>query len=194
MPRYWKRNGRRELRKIVRSDCYTINNEYPYLPKGLRLKYKGELKWKGKHGRLEIVYDEVDEVWRGFMTVKVERSPLRGGNKPLCIDLGVINFATVWFEGLRQPIAFSGRAVLSDWWYWNWRIAKEQSRLARINRAKTSRKLRMLYRVGQRRFKQAVNAMIKTIVEDAHQLGISKILLGKLKGIRGNSHNGKANT
>jgi IS605 OrfB family transposase len=35
--------------------------------------------------------------------------------------------------------------------------------------------------------------MIKQIVEDAHQLGISKIVLGKLKGIRNNSHNGKAN-
>ena len=32
------------------------------------------------------------------------------------------------------------------------------------------------------------------IVEDAHQLGISKMVLGRLKGIRGNSHNSaKAN-
>jgi hypothetical protein len=29
-----------------------------------------------------------------------------------------------------------------------------------------------------------VNAMIKTIVEDAYQLGISKIVLGRLKNIR----------
>jgi transposase, IS605 OrfB family, central region len=46
----------------------------------------------------------------------------------------------------------------------------------------------------QRRFKHAVNAMIKTIIEDAHHLSISKIVLGKLKGIRDNSHNGKTNT
>jgi len=39
------------------------------------------LKWCGGQGRLEIIYDDVDEVWRGFMTVKVERPPLRG-NKP----------------------------------------------------------------------------------------------------------------
>ena len=39
-----------------------------------------------------------------------------------------------------------------------------------------------------------MNAVIKTIVEDAHQLGISKIVLGRLKGVRGNSHNSaKAN-
>jgi len=193
MPRYWKNNGRREHRIIVRCDCYRIDDEYLHLPKGLKLKCKGELRWKGKLGRLEIIYDEVDGVWRGFMTVKVEKPPLKGGSKPLYIDLGVVNLATIWFEGLRQPIAFSGRAVLADWWYWTGRIAKEQSRLARINRAKTSRKLRKLYRIRQRRFRHVVNAMIKQIVEDAHQLGISKIALGRLKGVRNNSQNGKAN-
>jgi putative transposase len=192
MPRYWTRNGKRELRIIVRNDCYSFDDEYLYLPKGLRLRYKGGLRWRGKQGRREIVYDEVDEVWRGFMTVKVKPPP-KGGSKPLYIDLGVINLATMWFGGLRQPIAFSGKAVLSDWWYWTARIAKEQSRLARINRTKTSRKLRKLYRVRQRRFGHAVNAMIKQIVEDAHQLDISKIVLGRLKGIRNNNHNGKVN-
>lgn len=149
MPRYWKKNGRRELRIIVRNDCYRIDDKHLYLPKGLRLEYKGELKWRGKPGRLEIIYDEVDEVWRGFMTVKVEKPPLRGGNKPLYIDLGVVNLATVWFDGLKQPIAFPGRTVLSDWWYWTRKIVKEQSRIARVNGAKTSRKLRKLYRIRQ---------------------------------------------
>jgi putative transposase len=193
MPRYWKKNGKRELRIIVRNDCYRIGDKYIYLSKGFKLKYKGMLKWRGKQGRLEIAYDEVDEVWRGFMSVKVERPPTRGGNKPLYIDLGVVNLATMWFEGLRQPVAFSGRAVLSDWWYWTGKIAREQSRLARVNRVKKSRRLRKLYRIRQRRFKHAVNAMIKAIVEDAHKLGISKIILGRLRGVRNKSRNGKAN-
>ena len=34
------------------------------------------------------------------MTVEVEKPPLREG-KSLYIDLGVINLATVWFEGLK---------------------------------------------------------------------------------------------
>jgi len=72
-------------------------------------------------------------------------------------------------------------------------MAGEQSRLARVNKAKTSERLRKLYRIRRRRFRHAVNAMIRQIVEDAHKLGISKIVLGRLKGIRGNSHNGKAN-
>ena len=194
MPRYWRRNGKRELRIIVRNDCYRLDNEYLHLPKGLKLKYKGELKWKGKQGRLEIVYDEVDEVWRGFMTVEVEKPPHRGGSKPLYIDLGAVNLATIWFEGLKQPIASSGRTVLADWWYWTRKIAKQQSRLARTNKAKTSRKLRKLYRIRQRRFRHAVNAMIKTIVECADQLGISKIVLGRLNGVRNKSQsNSKVN-
>jgi len=115
MPGYWKRKGRRELRVIVRNDCYRIDNKYLYLPKGLKLRYKGRLKWYGKQGRLEIVYDYVDRVWRGFMTVEVKKPPLRGGNKPLYIDLGVVNLATMWYEGMKQPIAFSGRVILADW-------------------------------------------------------------------------------
>jgi putative transposase len=64
-----------------------------------------------------------------------------------------------------------------------------------VNKAKTSRRLRKLYKVGQRRFRHAVNAMIKTIIEDAHQLGVSILILGDLRGVReNNNHNGKANS
>ncbi|MGC8911952.1 MAG: hypothetical protein ACP5K8_07745 [Nitrososphaeria archaeon] len=63
------------------------------------------MKWAGKQGRLEIAYDEVDGVWRGFMSVKVEKPPKRGGNRLLYIDLGIINLATIWTEKLKQPIA-----------------------------------------------------------------------------------------
>ncbi|MFN3622401.1 MAG: transposase, partial [Nitrososphaerales archaeon] len=196
MPGYWKKDGRRDLRVIIRNDCYRVDDEYLYLhlPKGLRLRYKGGLRWHGRQGRLEVVYDDAHEVWRGFMAVNVERPPIRGGNKPLYIDLGVINLAAVWFEGLKQPVAYSGRAVLADWRYWTKRIAKMQSKLARVNSAKTSRRLGKLYRIRQRRLRHAINAVIKAIVEDAYTLGISKIVLGKLKGIRKNNHNGKANS
>ncbi|MGC8935856.1 MAG: transposase [Candidatus Methanomethylicaceae archaeon] len=130
---------------------------------------------------------------RGLPTDKVEEPSLRGGNKPLYIDLGVVNLATVWPEGLKKPTAFSGGTLLSDWWYWTRRISKEQSRVAKINKAKTSRKIRRLYRIRQKRFRYAVNAMIKTIVEDAHELGVTEIVLGRLKGIRNNNYNHKAN-
>ena len=87
MPRYWKRNGRRELRVVIRNDCYRIDKEHLYLPKGLKLRYKGDLEWRGKQGRLEIVYDDVDDVWRGFMSVEVKEPPKKGGSRSLYIDL-----------------------------------------------------------------------------------------------------------
>ncbi|PUA32607.1 MAG: hypothetical protein B9J98_03905, partial [Candidatus Terraquivivens tikiterensis] len=64
---------------------------------------------------------------------------------------------------------------------------------ARVNRAKTSKNLRKLYRIRQRRFRHAINAMIKTIIEDAYALSVSEIVLGKLKGIRESNHSNKAN-
>jgi len=128
------------------------------------------------------------------MTVEVEEPPLRGGNKPLYIDLGVVNLATIWHEGMKRPIIFSGRLVLSDWWYWTSKIAKEQSRLARVNKVKTSRRLRKLFRIRKRRFRHAVNAMIKMIVEYASRSGISKIVIGDLKGVRNNHGNSKVNS
>jgi len=95
---------------------------------------------------------------------------------------------------VKQPIAFRGGKLLWDWWYWTNKIAREQSRLARINKVKTSRKLKKLYKIRQRRFRHAVNAMIKWIVEYAHQSGLSEIVVGNLKNIRESNHkNGKVN-
>jgi putative transposase len=195
MPRYWKKGGKRELRIVMRNDCYRMDDKYLYLPGRLRLRYKGKLIWYGKRGRLEIIHDYVDKVWRGFMTVKVEKPPRRGGDKPLYIDLGVINLATIWHRDMKQPIAFSGRNILSDWWYWTKKISREQSRLAKINNARASRKLRKLFRIRRRRFRHAVNSMVKWIMEYADNRGISKIILGDLKDIRNNNHkNSKANS
>jgi putative transposase len=200
MPRYWKYKGKRELRIIVRNDCYKVIDGYLYLPNGINVKYKGNIRWKGKQGRLEIFYDRIDKVWRGFMSVNVidssPRESLTDSNKTtkrLYIDLGVVNIATVWYEGLKQPIAFNGRRLLADWWYWSSRISEEQSRLVKINNANRSRRLSKLYRIRQRRFKHAINAMAKTIVDNAYHLGIREIVIGNLRGIRSNNNNSNNN-
>ena len=49
------------------------------------------------------------------MAVKVEKLQLRGGGKTLYIDLGVRCIATIWYENMKQPIAFRGE-LLSGWW------------------------------------------------------------------------------
>jgi len=35
--------------------------KYLYLPEGIKIKYRGNLKWSGRQGRLEIIYEEVAE-------------------------------------------------------------------------------------------------------------------------------------
>jgi len=40
-------------------------------------------------------------------------------NKIMYIDLGVRCLATVWYEGLKQPVAFSGNELLYDWLHWS---------------------------------------------------------------------------
>ena len=82
---------------------------------------------------------------------------------------------------MKQSIAYCGRAILSDWWYWTRLIAKEQSRLAKVN--KTSRRLRNPYRISQRRFRHAVNVMVKYIIEYAYTLDMTRIVIGMLKEI-----------
>ncbi len=65
----------------------------------------------------------------------------------------------------------------------DWEIDREKSRVARINGAGSSSRTR------KRKFRHAVNAMIKTIVGYACYTGVYKIVVGNLKGIRNNGHN-----
>ena len=59
-PGYWRdrRTGRRVLRILIRNDCYELGGGVLKLPFGLKIRWKGENRWKGKQGRLEIIYDE----------------------------------------------------------------------------------------------------------------------------------------
>lgn len=196
-PGYWKdRNGKYRLMIILRNDCYKLKDGVMKMPKGLRVRFKGVLKWFGKQGRAEIVYDTLDGRWRVFQTAEVRSSIQPRGSKTCHIDLGIINLATIWVKGWKQPIAFSGRKILHDWWHWAQKIAKHQGQLKRVNDKYTSKKLRRLYRIRQRRFRHAVNAMVRSMVRDLYDLGVSRIIIGNLKHIRdGNINNGsKTNT
>jgi putative transposase len=195
MPGYWKRNGKYRLMVVLRKDCYSVKEGVMKLPKGLRIPFKGKPRWTGKQGRAEVIYDDLDGKWRVFQAVKVKSLFKPRGSKTCYIDIGIINLFTVWLEGWRQPIAFSGRNLLSDWWYWNGRIAECQSILETINGKKSSMRLSRLYRIRQRRFRQAINTMIRSMVIDLYDLGVSKIVIGNLTGIReGNDQGKKSNS
>ncbi len=187
MPGFWKRDGKYKLMMILRNDCYTVKDGVMRLPKKMEIPIKGKPKWNGKQGRAEVIYDEVDKKWRVFQAVKVKPLFKPRGSRTCYIDLGIINLATIWLEGWEKPIAYSGRNLLADWWHWNRRIADCQSRLETINSKKNSKQLSRFYRTRQQRFRQAINTMIRLMVRDLYELGVSKIVIGDLKHIRENN-------
>jgi len=153
MPGYWKRDGKYRLIMVLRNNSYNLKDGVMRLPKKLKVRIHGKPRWIGKQGKAEVIYDEVDGKWRVFQAVKVKSLFKPLGSKTCYVDLGVINLATIWLEGWRQPIAFSGRRLLADWWYWVDRIAECQSTLKQVNDRYKSKQLSRLYRVRQRKFR-----------------------------------------
>ncbi|ADB57492.1 RNA-guided endonuclease InsQ/TnpB family protein [Archaeoglobus profundus] len=200
-PRYWKDRllNKRKLMTVIRNDCYRIEEvegkKYLVLPKGLRIRITGEIKWRGKQGRLEIFYDDLTGRWYAHQSVEVDQ-PRRtiSPEKRAFIDLGVINIITAWIEGEKQPIAFSGKSLLADWWYWTHKIAHYQSIAKKVNGMDTTRRIRKYYRKRQLRFRHAVNTIIYRFVKLCYERGVTEIIVGDVKGIRqNNDKNTKAN-
>ncbi len=202
-PRYWKDRllNKRKLMTIIRNDCYKIIEEdwkkYLILPKGLKIRITGEAKWQGKKGRLEIFYDDLTMRWYAYQSVEVKHDqPGRttSSNKMAFVDIDVVNIITAWIEGEEQPIAFSGKPLLADWWYWTKKIAYYQSIATKTNKRYTTKRIRKYYRKRQRRFKHAVNTIIYRFVKLCYEKGVTRIIVGDVGGIRqGNHKNGKVN-
>jgi putative transposase len=132
-PGYWKRDGRYMLRILFRCDSYHIRNGCVDLPRRLSIPFKGELKWIGKQGRLEVSWDALSKKWRVFQAIHVKPIITPLGSKTCYIDMGVRNLATVCLTEWRQPIAYQSGRLLADWWYWTNRIARHQQRLLTVN-------------------------------------------------------------
>jgi putative transposase len=195
-PGYWKdRDGNRVLRIIVRNDCYTLKGKRLKLPFGIKAKVYGESCWEGKQGALEIRYDKQKGKWYAHQAVETRPILLPTGGKRAYVDIGVKYPICGLIEGDTSAIAYSGASPLSDWWYHNRRIAGEKGRLETVNKRKTSKELRRLYRRRRLRFRQAVNEVVRDFVERCYFAGVSEIVAGDLTGIRenGGRWNSKSN-
>jgi len=190
-PGYWKLDGRYMLRILFRCDSYHIREGHLDLPRHLSIRFKGELKWTGKQGRLEVAWDTLSRKWRVFQSVKVKPIITPLGSKTCYIDMGVRNLATVWIPEWRQPVAYQSGRLLADWWYWTNRIAQHQQRLATVNEHKKSKQLSKLYRIRKKRFRHAVAAFARQFIKDIYSQGASTVVIGELTGIRNNSNHGR---
>jgi putative transposase len=194
-PGYWKdrKTGKRKSVILIRNDCYKIKNGVKSilkLPFGLKVEYSGELRWKGKQGRLEIRYNELSGKWYAYQSVSVSLIHQPIGNKKAYVDLGVINIITAWIEGEKQAIAYSGRPLLSDWKYWTDTIAEYQSTAKRINKANKTKRISRLYQIRKLRFRHRISTIIHRFVKDCYNRGVSEIVIGDIKNIRENNNNG----
>ena len=116
--------------------------------------------------------------------------PRRTASLRAFVDLGVVNIITAWIEGERQCIAFSGKQLLADWWYWTKKISRCQSQLKRVNGRNTSKRLGKLYRKRKLRFRHATNTIIHRFVRLCYEKGVGEIIVGDPGGIRENNDKG----
>jgi len=82
------------------------------LPYGLKIRWKGRNKWKGKQGRLEIVYDDLSGRWYAFQPVEVKPLHQPIGNKRAYCDLGVRVLIMAEIDG--KITGYSGNSLLAD--------------------------------------------------------------------------------
>jgi len=190
-PGYWKDENRYyKLMIIIRNDRYKLDeeNRIIYLKDfKLALRFKGKLKWHGKQGRLEIIYDETRKSWYAHIPVEVENVTETKGNLRASVDLGIVNLATVYVEDGTWYI-FKGGSVLSKYESYSKRISRVQKGLIR-HRQRRSRKLKLLYDKRRRFLKHVINSMVRKIMEEVKDKGVSEVVIGYPKDIDKNHGN-----
>ena len=81
-PGYWRdEGGKYKLIIVIRNDRYEVdeNKRIIHLKDfNLTLRFKGKLKWCGKKGRLEIIYNEARRSWYAHIPVEVDNTRDQG--------------------------------------------------------------------------------------------------------------------
>ena len=209
-PGYWKdkETGRRKLIIVIRQDRYEVDVERHILilkDFGMEIKFVGRLRWFGKQGRLEIIYDEGKNAWyahipvdvgveetktgkRSKHIVKGERRFIRiatpKGNRVAAIDLGINNLASVVVSD-GTWILYKGVRAKEDYFYMQRLISRIQSlrdslkdKLLDDAIDELNHEVRRLYRKLRRRLLHLYRNLAKHLIEQLHELGVSTIYLG----------------
>jgi len=88
-PRYWKdrKMKKRKLMTVIRNDLYKVEEDgkkkWLILPKSLRVRVTGSIRWRGKQGRLEIFYDDLTGRWYAHQSVEISQGIPSPREKPL---------------------------------------------------------------------------------------------------------------
>jgi len=204
-PKFIKEENSRKIFIIpLRNDQYRIKGNAIELRrlgkfKKLEIQFKGRIHFKGKQGRLEIIYNPVKRKWYAHVSltvrekleggewVKLPRTPI--GSLSAGIDLGVNNLMAVYVES-GESFLVNGRPLKSIDFYWRRKIAEYQSKLNKSG-AKTSKKLKRMHERAKLQAKHYINTAVRQTVRRLYELGVSRIIVGYPKGIARNSDKGR---
>jgi putative transposase len=151
----------------------------------LRCPVQGELRYRGKLGRLELNYDRTDRVWRATVSVETPERKFREHGRAAAIDLGIRISASLSIEGQDGSHHFRGREMVKEFEYWTRRISDHQKELAK-RKLKSSRRLSQLYQLRRRRLEHAQRAVAKAVAGLCRASGVGVVYIGWPKGIRDN--------
>lgn len=204
-PDYRKDDEQRELRTLVRNDQYTLewaDCSRLEIPVGLDLKEKyglgynerlrlearGNPRWRGKRGRLELVYERDTDSFRAYQPVK---DAVRRQERPLAtessdddavaaLDIGANNLVAVTTtRGTRR--LYHGRPQFRRFHRTTERIADLQLLLGPDEW--TSQRLRRLYRRRSDRRNHMQDALIRNLAEWLRDHEISEVIVGDLDSL-----------
>ena len=204
-PGYRKDNGQRELRTLVRNDQYTLqwgDRSRLEIPVGLTLKEKyglgynerlrlevrGDPRWRGKQGRLELVYERDTDSFRAYQpvndAVRRRKQPLATASSDddevAALDIGANNLVAVTTTRGAQRL-YHGRPQFHRFHRTTKRIAKLQSLLGPDEW--TSRQLRQLYRRRSARRNHMQDALVRNLAEWLRDHDIGEVIIGDLDSL-----------
>jgi transposase len=209
-PSYWKdrETGKRKLIIVVRQDRYIVDEQRHVIilkDFGMEVRFVGRLRWYGKQGRLEIIYDESKGAWYAHIPVDVgveetrtgkkSRHIVKGerrriqiespkGNKVASIDLGINNLASVVVDD-GTWLLYKGVRTKEDYFYMQRLISRIQSLRDTLKGKllddvidELNHEMRRLYGKLMRRLLHLYRNFAKHLIEQLHELGVSTIYLG----------------
>jgi len=189
----------RDLRLFVRNDSYEIQwgdysrvavpvgqdlkDEYDmgYFER-LRLEVRGDPKWSGKQGELEIQYDEVEDTYRAYQPVTIDESEVDSplASEEAALDLGVNNLVACTTTTGKQYL-YDGEELFEQFRSTTEEIGRLSSKLPAER--DTSQRIRRLYRKRSRQRTHAQKALIRDLVERLHDEGVETVYIGDLTGV-----------
>ena len=199
-PGYWgNEDDGRVLRSYVRNDQYTLEfggRSRLEIPIGstlkdelglnrnerFRLVVAGDPKWDGELGRLELVYDELDDTFRAYQPVKVDNSGLESplATHEAALDIGANNLVACTVLTGSQYL-YTGRDLFERFRETTERIGELQSKLE--DQSRSSKRIDRLYRKRTNRRNHAQDALVRDLVERLHGEGVETMYVGDLANV-----------